>query len=105
MSSKRLLEGLNYRQAQKRNSEQFNSFNKKQQKEIRQQGYKNVGWDNVCKSWNILQIFISSQPLNFINFAIKKAELKYKKAKKTNDVVKVLKAGKSFITALKMKYK
>ncbi|MDJ0716247.1 MAG: hypothetical protein QNJ54_18785 [Prochloraceae cyanobacterium] len=104
MASKRLLDGLGYRQAQKRNSEKFNSFSKARQKEIRQKGYKNSGWDNVCYSWNILQTFIPSSLIDFVDFAVQKAEVKYEKAKQSQDMLEVLKAGKNVITTLKMKY-
>ena len=104
MVSKRLLEGLNYRQVQKRNSDTFNSLNKKQQKNIRKQGYRNIGWDNVIKSWNLLNSLNNQEPLDFVNFAIEKAEKEYKKAKQKEDVVEILETGKSVIRALKMKY-
>ena len=103
MVLKRQLDGLDYRKAQKRNSDEFKSFSKDEQKKIRQQGYKNSGWDNVCKSWNIIQQFIS-EPIDLVNFAIKKAETRYEKAKERNDLNEVLVAGKSLINSLKMKY-
>ena len=104
MILKRQLNGLDYRQAQRRNTEKFNSLSKAQQKEIRQKDYKNLGWNNVCKSWNLLQNFIYSSILDFVDFAIKKAELKYEKAQQSNDILEALKAGKSVINTLKMKY-
>ena len=104
MASKRQLDGLGYRQAQKRNSEKFNSLSQTQQKKLRQKGYKNLGWDNVCRSWNILLKFISSTPVDLIEFAVKKAEAKYKEAKQSSDLLDMLQAGKSVIRTLKMKY-
>lgn len=50
----KIIEGLNYRQWQKRNTEKFNSLTKEQKKDARSQGYYNVGWNNVQKSWNSL---------------------------------------------------
>ncbi|MGK7948902.1 MAG: hypothetical protein AB4368_08890 [Xenococcaceae cyanobacterium] len=50
----KILEGINYRQWQKRNTEKFNSFTKSQKKDARSQGYYNIGWDNVQKSWSIM---------------------------------------------------
>lgn len=50
----KLIEGMNYRQWQKRNTERFNKLTKNQQKKARQQGYSNVGWDKVQKSWVII---------------------------------------------------
>jgi hypothetical protein len=51
----KLLDNLNYRQWQKRNSLAFNQLDKLQQKEIRKKGYNNRGWNQVKKSWIILQ--------------------------------------------------
>lgn len=104
MNSKRLLQGLNYRQAQKRNSDVFNSLSKKQRKKVREQGYRNIGWDNVIKSWNTLNVLNNKKPLNFVNFAIEKAEKEYQKAKQQEDLLEILETGKSVIRALKMKY-
>lgn len=49
-----LVEGRNYRQWQKRNTEHFMCLSKSQQTEIYKQGYCNVGWSKVKKSWEIL---------------------------------------------------
>lgn len=51
----RQLDGLNYWNAQSRNSQRFKSFNKEEKKELRSKGYKNRGWNNVINSWSILQ--------------------------------------------------
>lgn len=53
------FDGLNYKQAQKRNSIEFSKWNSTQQKQIRKEGYKNIGWEDVRKSWVILQNFIA----------------------------------------------
>ena len=50
----KIIEGINYRQWQKRNTDKFNSLTKEQKKDARSQGYYNVGWNNVQKSWNIV---------------------------------------------------
>jgi hypothetical protein len=50
----KLIEGMNYRQWQKRNTEHFNSLAKTQQKQARQQGYCNIGWEQVQNSWKII---------------------------------------------------
>ncbi|AFY78112.1 MAG: hypothetical protein IGR93_06330 [Hydrococcus sp. C42_A2020_068] len=104
MATKQQLDGLNYKQAQKRNSEKFNSFSKIEQKQARQQGYKNLGWENIRKSWTILQKFIPPSPVDFVGFAIKKAEDQYEQAKQGGDLLEVLKAGKAVIKSLKLKY-
>lgn len=48
------IEGMNYRQWQKRNTEYFNRLNKLQQAESRKRGYRNIGWDRVQKSWKLV---------------------------------------------------
>ena len=53
----KLLDGMNYRQWQRRNTEKFKSLTKAKQKEARQKGYYNLGWDKVKKSWKILSSF------------------------------------------------
>ncbi len=50
----KIIEGINYRQWQKRNTEKFNSLTKAQKKDARSKGYYNIGWDNVQKSWSII---------------------------------------------------
>lgn len=50
----KLIEAMNYREWQKRNTEHFNKLTKNQQKKARQQGYSNVGWQKVQKSWDIV---------------------------------------------------
>lgn len=50
----KLIAGMNYRQWQIRNTEHFNSLNKSDQKEARQQGYCNIGWNKVQDSWKII---------------------------------------------------
>jgi hypothetical protein len=104
MKRQNSLDNLNYREAQKRNSEHFNSLKKSEQKILREKGYRNVGWQNVIKSWQLLQSKITNQPIDFIDFAIQKAEDNYQKAKEGNDLIKVLQSGKKVISALKMKY-
>jgi hypothetical protein len=49
------VDGMSYRQWQKRNTDAFQRLTKAQQKTGRQQGYYNVGWQRVQESWNILQ--------------------------------------------------
>lgn len=50
----KLVEGMSYRQWQKRNTEHFNYLTKTQQKEARKQGYCNLGWDKVHNSWVVI---------------------------------------------------
>jgi hypothetical protein len=46
--------GMNYREWQKRNTKHFSLLAKRQQREARNQGYCNIGWDKVQNSWKIL---------------------------------------------------
>lgn len=104
MKLKKQLDGLNYRQVQRRNSESFKSLTSDKQKIARQDGYKNVGWENIRQSWNILQKIMTTQPVDFIEFAINKAEKNYQNAKEQGDLINILKTGKTVIQAIKLKY-
>ena len=56
-----LVEGLNYRQWQKRNTEGFKSLSKSQRKEARKQGYYNLGWNKIKTSWKIISRLVSEK--------------------------------------------
>lgn len=102
------FDGLTYHQAQKRNSELFNSFSKVEQKTLRRKGYKNIGWKNVINSWFIMNNFMKNEKNKVIkirDYQLKKAELKYEKAKESEDLIAVLNAGYELIEAIEMKYK
>jgi len=51
----KVVDGLNYRQWQQRNSTRFKQLSKQPQKQVRSLGYRNVGWQNVQASWTILE--------------------------------------------------
>lgn len=105
MTIRKTLDGLNYKEAQRRNSTNFNYLSAEKKKEIRGKGYKNVGWKNVKLSWLILSDFLSkNKAINLSNFAIEKAKKNYQKVKDKGDLVEILDSGKSLIQALKMKY-
>lgn len=53
----KIVDGMNYREWQKRNSKLFKSLDKAQQKAAREQGYYNVGWAKVQSSWEIISKF------------------------------------------------
>lgn len=47
--TKRLLSGMSYREVQRSNSNRRSKLPKKDQKWLKENGYKNIGWDNVIK--------------------------------------------------------
>ncbi|MEN9251218.1 MAG: hypothetical protein Q6K99_09955 [Thermostichales cyanobacterium BF4_bins_65] len=103
--AKKTPEGLSYRQAQKRNSDIFRSLAGQDQKLLRQQGYKNSGWEYVQRSWGLLQAYLSTPVVELADYAVKKAEMAYQQAKDSGDLVAVLEAGQALIDSLKLKYR
>lgn len=55
----KIVQGLNYRQWQHRNTDKFKNLTVSQQKEARIQGFFNRGWEQVQKSWDILMSFVN----------------------------------------------
>jgi len=55
----KIIQGLNYRQWQQRNTDKFKNLTVSQQKEARAKGFFNRGWEQVQKSWNILISFVN----------------------------------------------
>ncbi len=86
----KLVEGMSYRQWQKRNTEHFKYLNKIQQKEARKQGYCNLSWDKVQNSWrlickvtkNIASFFEHKLSKGDLNGAIELSLLEAEKAKR-----------------------
>lgn len=66
------VDGLSYRQWQKRNTDTFQQLAKAQKQTARQQGYSNVGWQNVQTSWKILQQLI---PPSLFDAKLRKGDL------------------------------
>lgn len=54
----KVLDELNYRQWQKRNTEAFGKLSAKQKHDARQKGYSNTGWGKVENSWKIIKSFV-----------------------------------------------
>lgn len=69
----KIVDGLNYREWQKRNTEAFSKLERSQQKEVRSEGYRNVGWDSVQKSWEILKNF--SKEISIFDHKLNKGDL------------------------------
>lgn len=69
----KIIDGLSYREWQKRNTEAFSKLNHSQQKEVRAKGYRNVGWNSVQKSWDILKN--SFQEKSVFDYKLSKGDL------------------------------
>ena len=69
------VEGLNYREWQKRNTKLFSELSRKQQKALRSEGYKNVGWLNVQKSWTVLQKWMKKKHPDMFEKRLKKGDI------------------------------
>ena len=67
------VEGLGYRQWQKRNTDAFKKLSKENQHNARHKGYFNVGWNKVKQSWHILQELI--QPISLFNVKLENDDL------------------------------
>jgi len=61
-SGKRSFSGMNYREVQRSNSNRRSLLSKKDQKWLKENGYRNVGWDNVVKLYQKINDFLSSDP-------------------------------------------
>ena len=70
----KIIENLTYRQWQKRNTNIFNQLTKSEQKEVRQKGYRNMGWDKVQQSWLILQE-LKPKVVNLFDYKLAKGDL------------------------------
>lgn len=66
------VEGMSYRQWQKRNNDTFQKLTKAQQQTARQRGYRNIGWQQVQQSWGILQ---QLTPPSLFDAKLKKGDL------------------------------
>lgn len=67
------VDGMSYRQWQKRNTDTFQQLTKAQQQAARQQGYRNVGWQQIQQSWKVLQQLM--KPLSLFDAKLKKGDL------------------------------
>jgi hypothetical protein len=68
-----IIDGMNYSQWRKRNTNIFNKLSNKQKKEIREHGYFNSGWHKVLKSWKVLSAFIEIPTL--FDIKLKKGDI------------------------------
>jgi len=51
----KVVQGLNYREWQKRNKHCFEALTNQDKKFLRKEGYRNLGWQSVIRSWQLLQ--------------------------------------------------
>ncbi len=76
--NKQTIDGLNYHQAQQRNTTKLKSFTKQQRKDLRDRGYNNRGWNNVIKTWELVLALIKeinqAEDFKVVNLAYKRAE-------------------------------
>lgn len=68
---------MNYRQWQERNTKRFKSLTKTQQKEARNLGYCNIGWDKVQASWQIIYNFTdeTKNPTTLFEHKLRKGDI------------------------------
>lgn len=55
--------GMSYREIQSLNSEKRNTLKKEDQKWLRDNGYRNVGWDNIINLYQKIKDFLDKYPL------------------------------------------
>lgn len=61
---KRKFNGLSYREVQRTNSDNRNKLLKEDQKWLKNNGYKNVGWDNVIVLYQKIEDFLAKYRLD-----------------------------------------
>ena len=69
------VNGMSYRQWQKRNTNAFNRLTKVEQQAARRMDYRNVGWQQVQQSWDILQQWIEPATPSLFSAKLKKGNL------------------------------
>jgi len=67
------VDGLSYRQWQKRNTDTFQQLTKAQKQAARQQGYRNMGWQQAQQAWKVLQQL--AKPPSLFDAKLKKGDL------------------------------
>jgi hypothetical protein len=60
MSKKRLFGGMGYRDVQRSNSNRRRKLPKAEQKWLKENGYRNVGWDNVIQLYQKINELLST---------------------------------------------
>lgn len=62
-SKKRIFSGMNYRKIQSKNSANRNKLEPKDKKWLKDNGYRNVGWNNVINLYQKLEDFLEQYRL------------------------------------------
>ncbi|MFM7409058.1 MAG: hypothetical protein ACKO3K_20960 [Cuspidothrix sp.] len=57
--NKKIFQGMSYHQVQKHNSQYRIKLSPEDQKWLKENGYKNIGWDNVINLYNTIQDFLA----------------------------------------------
>ena len=57
-NSKKIFQGMTYRELQKHNSQNRIKLSPEDQKWLKENGYKNLGWDHVINLYNRVQDFL-----------------------------------------------
>lgn len=57
--NKRLFSGMSYRDVQRSNSDRKSKLPKQQQKWLKENGYRNVGWDNIIQLYQKINELLS----------------------------------------------
>lgn len=60
--SAKTFEGMTYREVQRSNSQQRSQLSKEQQQQIKQAGFRNVGWPNVIALYQQLEKLVTELP-------------------------------------------
>ncbi len=68
----KLVKGLSYRQWQQRNTSNFKALSKNVQKDIRGNGYYNVGWEKIKSSWRLIS---ELKVINLIDYKLKSGDI------------------------------
>ncbi len=62
-SKKREFNGMSYREVQSLNSEKRNNLKKEDQKWLKDNAYRNIGWDNIINLYQKIEEFLDKYPL------------------------------------------
>jgi hypothetical protein len=60
---RRIFQGMSYREVQSSNSKLRTKLHKKDQKWLREHGYKNIGWDNIITFYQKIEYFFEKYEL------------------------------------------